>query len=127
MRWPLVIQFVQHPRVGIPGLIQDRAQQFGQIDRRHQLGGARIPPKGESRGNHGLQFLWLRIGKIPGCLIFFKQRWSHHVHPLVGALGREDRRDEELQRRAEIEFAMSRRIDLPEGVHEGGGALPPVP
>ena len=42
------------------------------------------------------------------------------VHPLVGALGREDRGDEQLQRRPEIEAALRVRVGVGQGVEECG-------
>ena len=57
---PFVIQLVQHARIGVPRLIEDRPQQFRQIQLRYRLGGPRIPPEGQGRGNHRLQLFKIR-------------------------------------------------------------------
>src|SRR5436853_6905707 len=42
-------------------------------------------------------------GPVTGRAILREERGRHHVHALVGALGRQDRRDEELERGREVE------------------------
>ena len=55
--------------------------------------------------------------------VLLEQRGRHHVHALVGALGAENRGDEELKRRLEVERAVRVGIVLREPLVDLGRAL----
>jgi len=70
----------------------------------------------------GLEGFVRQRGEILGRVVFGKKPCSHHVDPLVGALGRKDRRDQQLKRRREVEFAFGVGIHFGQRVKD-----PPAP
>ena len=64
-----------------------------------------------------------RAGVVFRGPVFFEQRWRDHVHPFIGALGRQDCRHEQLQGTAKIQFAMHTGIDFRPGFKQFGHTL----
>ena len=76
----------------------------------------------EAGALHGLfQFGQRGGGEMGRIGVLAKQRRRDHVHPLVGALGREDRRHQQFQRRPEVQRALGLRVLAPQGADYLGG------
>ena len=79
----------------------------------------------KSRGANRAFQLRLRRAGVIGCgFVLGEERRRDEVHPLIGTLRRENRRDQELQWIAEIKFAMRAGINLRKNFDKFGDTFP---
>src|SRR5690606_27579268 len=91
---------------------------------RHRDQVPRLAPEEAGRVDELFDLLLLRAGQVLWCRVPREEGGRDLVDPLVGALRREDRGDEELERVLVVERALGVRILRREAVQDPGRPLP---
>ncbi len=78
----------------------------------------RLLPKEPGRLYQGFDIADGCTGQLARVAVFLEQARCDLVHTLVGRLGRQDRRDEELERTGEDKFGRCGRVAGPEGTQD---------
>lgn len=81
---------------------------------------AAIKPR---RFNFVFEFSLPRVRIILGSPIFLEERGRDHIHPLVRALRRKDRRYKQLERVPKVQLAMRIWVNFRPGFHKLSNAL----